>query len=203
MAAGRYTSAATNSALRPCSLRCSPSLAVAVVLPAPCRPAISTTVGSASAWAKGALAPPITSTSSLCTSWMNCWSGVMPRTTSAPRALLRTSATKSCTTCRLTSASSRALLTFLSAPSTLVSLMAAWPLRPRTASSSRWESSSNISCQRENQPIARAHWRHCEQKHRYLLRGWGFVFLTACHRGQAVPRSRGFGLGLQAALGCC
>ena len=145
MAAGLYTSAATSNALRPCSFRCSPNFAVAVVLPAPCRPAIKTTVGFVAACARGALAPPITSTNSLCTNLMNCWSGLIPRTTSAPRALLRTSATKSCTTCRLTSASISARLTLFRAASTLFSLMAPWPRKPRTASSKRWESSSNIN----------------------------------------------------------
>ena len=44
-AAGRCRSAPTRSGLRPCCFHHTASLADAVVLPEPCKPAISTTVG--------------------------------------------------------------------------------------------------------------------------------------------------------------
>ena len=44
-AAGRWRSAPTSSGLRPCERNHCASLAVVVVLPEPCRPAMSTTVG--------------------------------------------------------------------------------------------------------------------------------------------------------------
>jgi len=101
-------SVATSKALRFCFLKCRANLAEAVVFPVPCKPAIRTIVGGWSAFTKGALVSPITCTSSSWTILINCWSGLTPVNTFAPFALMLTSAIKSLTTCKFTSASNRA-----------------------------------------------------------------------------------------------
>src|SRR4051812_17481917 len=106
IAAGRCRSAATSPGLRPSLRRCSESFAAAVVLPEPWRPAsrITACLGSTSPEAPA----PISSASSSCTTFTTCWPGVRLFSTSSPSARSRTRATKSRTTCRLTSASSSA-----------------------------------------------------------------------------------------------
>ena len=82
--------------------------------------------------------------SSLLTTSINFCPGLTPLTTSSPIALSFTSAIKSFTTDKLTSASNNAFLTCFKASLILFSLILASPLKPFTASSKREESSSNI-----------------------------------------------------------
>ena len=68
MAAGRYTSVLTTTTfLRSRSLSRRASFATVVVLPEPCRPAISTTAGGATVSANESFTAPINATSSSCT----------------------------------------------------------------------------------------------------------------------------------------
>ena len=65
------------------------SLAVAVVLPEPCRPAIRITVGGRGENASPAEAPPISAVSSSLTILTTCWPGLSwPEHLDAERALL-------------------------------------------------------------------------------------------------------------------
>ena len=77
-------------ARRPCPARCRQraSLAQAVVLPEPCRPAIRITVGPAEAKARSRPAPPISAVSSSLTILTTCWPGLRLSSTSAPEAAL-------------------------------------------------------------------------------------------------------------------
>ncbi len=130
MAAGRYTSVLTVSTffLRCCSQRA--SLAVVVVLPAPCKPAISTTAGGWLARLRSACWPgagDITATNSRCTTPTSACPGVSEPTTSWPNAACLTLAKKSRVTATETSASSKAMRTSRSMSATLLSVMRAWP----------------------------------------------------------------------------
>ena len=99
MAAGRYTSQAASSGRLPSCRRISPaSLAVVVVLPAPWRPTIITTVGPLLAMAILAVPPPMSFVSSSLTILMTCWAGVRLSSTSEPTARSVTEATNSLTT---------------------------------------------------------------------------------------------------------
>ena len=99
MAAGRYTSQATSRGRRPNCRRIRPaSFAPLVVLPAPCRPTIITTVGPLEAVVSLALDPPIRAVSSWLTIFTICWAGVRLSSTSVPIHFSVTSATKSLTT---------------------------------------------------------------------------------------------------------
>src|SRR5574343_1147068 len=128
MAAGRYTSAETVSTffLRR-SIRCLASLAVVVVLPAPCRPAIRMIAGGWAARLMSETPSPMVAASSFWTMETSTWPGLSEPTTSWPRAFSLTRAMKSRTTGRATSASSRAMRTSRSMSWTLVSVMRAWP----------------------------------------------------------------------------
>src|SRR5512133_1106720 len=108
IAAGRCRSAATRPGLRPSLRSSSASLAAAVVLPEPCRPASRITVGGLPANASLESPDPISAVSSSWTIFTTCWPGVRLLATSAPSARSRTRATKSFTTSKLTSASSSA-----------------------------------------------------------------------------------------------
>ena len=57
-------SVATNKQLRSCLRKCKANLAVAVVLPVPCKPAIKTTVVLPVTSARGTFSSPITCTNS-------------------------------------------------------------------------------------------------------------------------------------------
>ena len=75
-----------------------PSFAVVVVLPAPLRPTIITTVGGWGAEASLLVSEPIRAMSSSLTILMTCWAGVRESSTSLPMARSVTLATKSLTT---------------------------------------------------------------------------------------------------------
>ncbi|MNH95544.1 hypothetical protein D3C73_481930 [compost metagenome] len=127
IAAGRYTSAETTKTFFFCfSFRNLPSLATLVVLPAPCRPAISTTAGGCAARFSSVFTSPIAAISSLLTILTNSWPGVRLLLTSCPTALSFTRLMKSRTTGSATSASSNAMRT-----SRRVSLMFSSVSRPR------------------------------------------------------------------------
>ncbi len=108
MAAGRRRSQAVRSGSRPCFLSSRASLAAAVVLPEPCRPASKMTRGGAGDGCKPTVSCPRTSIRAACTSLMTCWAGVRLLWISAPSARSFTSRTKALTTLRATSASSSA-----------------------------------------------------------------------------------------------
>ena len=108
IAAGRYTSAATSSGRFPFLRRNSASLAESVVLPAPCKPTIISTVGPGLDSTSGTFALPSSSISSWLTILTTCWAGVRLLVTSSPIACSVTFATNSLTTLKLTSASSKA-----------------------------------------------------------------------------------------------
>ena len=112
IAAGRRTSVLTSST-RLCSRSIShrASLAAVVVLPAPCRPARSTTIGGCARRLKPARGPPISPTSSRWRMPMKAWPGVRLEATSAPSALALTDSMNAFTTGRATSASSSATRT--------------------------------------------------------------------------------------------
>ena len=74
------------------------SLAALVVLPAPCRPTIITTVGGREAMVSLASAPPMSSVSSWLTILTICWAGERASSTSAPTAFSVTWATNCLTT---------------------------------------------------------------------------------------------------------
>jgi len=128
MAAGRYTSAETVSTffLR-LSIRCLASLAVVVVLPAPCKPAIRITAGGCAARLMSETPSPIVAASSRLTMPTSACPGESDPTTSAPSAWSFTREMKSRTTGSATSASSRAMRTSRSMSCTLASVMRAWP----------------------------------------------------------------------------
>ena len=73
-------------------------MAVVVVLPAPWRPAIITTVGPLLAEASRAVPPPMRFVSSSLTIFTTCWAGVRLSSTSEPTARSVTVETNSLTT---------------------------------------------------------------------------------------------------------
>ena len=129
MAAGRYTSPETVSTffLR-FWIRWRASLAVVVVLPAPCRPAMRMTAGGCAARLMSLTPSPMVAASSRLTMPTSVWPGLRLPSTSWPSAFSFTRAMKSRTTGRATSASSRAMRTSRSMSATLLSVMRAWPL---------------------------------------------------------------------------
>ena len=128
MAAGRYTSADTVSTffLR-LSISHLASLAVVVVLPAPCKPAISTTAGGCAARLSSLTPSPMVAASSLWIMPTSAWPGVSEPTTSWPKAFSLTRAIKSRTTGSATSASNKAMRTSRRVSATLLSVMRACP----------------------------------------------------------------------------
>ena len=99
-----------------------PSLAVVVVLPEPCRPAIRTTEGSrAEVCSRGGSSPPSSATISSRTTRSTAWAGVRLLRTSWPVARTRTRSRNCLTTLKWTSASSRARRISRSAASTSAS----------------------------------------------------------------------------------
>src|SRR6266542_4483413 len=143
IAAGRWRSAATSAGALPSFLSISASLAAAVVLPEPCRPASRITVGGRPAKASRESPPPITAVSSSWTIFTTCCPGVRLFSTSSPTARSRTRPTKSLTTRKLTSASSRARRTSRRAASTCASDSRPCPRRLAKMSCRRSESESN------------------------------------------------------------
>src|SRR5674476_1403745 len=144
MAAGRYTSAAMRTGRLPSFLSRLASLAHAVVLPEPCRPAIRMTVG---AWPlKASLESPLpmSATSSSLTIFTTCCAGVRLSMTSAPSARSLTWATNSRTTLKLTSASSSARRISRIAASMSSALSLPCPLRPCMTPCRRSVSASNM-----------------------------------------------------------
>ena len=133
MAAGRYTSPETVSTffLR-LSIRCLASLAVVVVLPAPCRPAIKITAGGCTARLMSLTPWPMVAASSWLTMLTSSWPGCKEPSTSRPSAFSLTRAMKSRTTGSATSASSKAMRTSRSISATLSSVMRDWPRKVLT-----------------------------------------------------------------------
>mmetsp|Transcript_14496 Transcript_14496/g.52148 ORF Transcript_14496/g.52148 Transcript_14496/m.52148 type:complete len:237 (+) Transcript_14496:536-1246(+) len=108
IAAGRYTSVATRRLCFPCALRNSASFPQAVVLPTPCRPAISMTVGPSPSFRKISLSPPnppMSSQSSSATTLVSCCDALTPLVTLTPMDFSSTLLMKRRTTGRDTSAS--------------------------------------------------------------------------------------------------
>src|SRR5574343_82949 len=128
MAAGRYTSPDTviTFFLR-FSINHLASLAVVVVLPAPCKPAINTTAGGWAARFRSLVPCPMVAASSRLMMPTRAWPGVNEPTTSWPRVRSFTRAVKSRTTGRATSASNKAMRTSRNMSATLPSVMRAWP----------------------------------------------------------------------------
>ena len=98
-----------------------------MVLPAPCKPAISITAGGCVFSASGTLASPIKATNSSLTILTNTWPGVRLLMTSSPCAASRTRLIKLFTTGKATSASSKAMRTSRSVSLILSSLRRPWP----------------------------------------------------------------------------
>jgi len=134
IAAGRYTSPETvNTFFLRFSIKCFASLAVVVVLPAPCKPAIKITAGGWVARFKSLTVvlpmslPAMVAINSLLTTATNAWPGLNEPTTSCPKAFSLTRAMKSRTTGKATSASKSASRTSRSMSCTLDSVMRACP----------------------------------------------------------------------------
>src|SRR5581483_7283907 len=120
------------------------SLAVAVVLPEPCRPAIRITVGGREEKASPAEAPPISSVSSSPTIFTTCWPGLSLPTTSSPRQRSLSCEVNWRTTLKLTSASSRARrISRIAASMSCSESVPRWRTSPSVACSFS-ESESNI-----------------------------------------------------------
>ena len=112
IAAGRYTSQATNKGFFPFFLSCPAIFAQVVVLPAPLRPAIRKTVISFPGLiTSSVISEPIKDSISSFTIFITIWPGLSPVRTSCPIALSVTVLTKDFTTRKLTSASNKALFT--------------------------------------------------------------------------------------------
>src|SRR5215212_4054144 len=110
------------------------SLAAAVVLPDPCRPASTTPVGLRGESARSRAAPPISSVSSSETILTTCWPGSTRLSTSSPSALDRTSLVNWRTTLKFTSASRSARRISRIAALTSSSVSAPrWRTSPRVA----------------------------------------------------------------------
>ncbi|MNR20703.1 hypothetical protein D3C85_1375590 [compost metagenome] len=126
IAAGRYTSAETTRIFFFwVSFSSLDSLPTVVVLPAPCRPAISTIAGGTAARFSASFLSPISRTSSSLTMPISAWPGVRLPITSWPSARSLTCAMKVLTTGSATSASNKASRTSRRASWILVSLMRA------------------------------------------------------------------------------
>src|SRR6266853_5179906 len=130
IAAGRRTSVlASSTRLRSRSTSKRASFAAVVVLPAPCRPASSSTTGGCARSFQGAPAPPMSCTSSVCRMPMNACPGVRLVSTSAPSALALTDSMNAFTTGSATSASSSATRASRSVAATFSSVMRPRPRR--------------------------------------------------------------------------
>ena len=119
------------------------SLATEVVLPAPCRPAISTTAGEPLS-VSASLACPMIASSSCWTILTNCCPGERLLETSWPTARSRTRSTKSLTTGKATSASSKARRTSRRVSLMLSSVRRAWPVIDLSVCDRRLERLSNM-----------------------------------------------------------
>mmetsp|Transcript_8414 Transcript_8414/g.26949 ORF Transcript_8414/g.26949 Transcript_8414/m.26949 type:complete len:293 (+) Transcript_8414:2872-3750(+) len=114
IAAGLYTSVATNKHVLFCFFKLSANFPHAVVFPTPCKPAIKITVGpfpSSRKLIPSAPTPPIKVHNSSATNFTNSWLGSTPFVTFTPGALSSTFLINLLTTGKLTSASNKALLT--------------------------------------------------------------------------------------------
>ncbi len=105
------------------------SLPEVVVLPEPCRPAISTTVGGCEANLNFAVSRPSVSISSSRTTLMTISAGDSEVITSVPMALARMCSIRSLTTLKFTSASSSARRISFRASSMFSSVRLPWPRR--------------------------------------------------------------------------
>src|SRR5579863_211498 len=178
-AAGRYTSTETSSGRCPPALNQCASFPDVVVLPEPCNPAISTTVGGCDANFMRAVSLPRVSTSSSRTILMTCSPGESAVSTSCPTALAWMRSISSLTTLKLTSASSSASRISRSASAMFSSLSRAWPRRDLNARCS-------FSCRFSN---IRRHYSNSDEgadssrlSHRSIL------FLTVAFRPQ-IPQN--------------
>src|SRR6202163_3258313 len=130
IAAGRRTSVlASSTRLRSRSISQRASFAAVVVLPAPCRPASSSTTGGCARSFQGAPDPPMSCTSSVCRIPMNACPGVRLASTSAPSALALTDSMNDFTTGSATSASSSATRASRSVSATFSSVIRPRPRR--------------------------------------------------------------------------
>src|SRR6266481_5907118 len=141
-AAGRSTSTETSSGRCPPFLSQLTSLPEVVVLPEPCSPAMSTTVGGCEANFSLAVSLPRVSTSSSRTILMTCSPGESAVRTSWPMALAWMRSMRSLTTLKLTSASSSARRICFIASAMFSSVRTACPRRDLKA---RWSFSWRFS----------------------------------------------------------
>mmetsp|Transcript_3126 Transcript_3126/g.9639 ORF Transcript_3126/g.9639 Transcript_3126/m.9639 type:complete len:289 (+) Transcript_3126:2733-3599(+) len=114
IAAGLYTSVATNKHVLFCFFKLNANFPHAVVFPTPCKPAIKITVGpfpSSRKLIPSAPTPPIKAHNSSATNFTSSWLGSTPLVTFTPGALSSTRFINLLTTGKLTSASNKALLT--------------------------------------------------------------------------------------------
>src|SRR6202165_3177799 len=142
IAAGRRTSVDTRSGRWPSRRTNRANLPAVVVLPKPCRPASTITVGADAAYVSGARSPSKRTISSS-TILTSCCPGFRLSITSAPTARGQMLATKSLTTLYLTSASSSASRTSRSPASTSASLSLPRPVSFLSAASRRSVRDSN------------------------------------------------------------
>src|SRR6202162_5717935 len=142
IAAGRRTSVETSSGRWPSRRTNGASLPAVVVLPDPCRPASTMTVGGDGAYVIGVRSPSRWTISSS-TIFTICWPGFRLSITSAPTARVRMLATKSLTTSWLPPASSRASRTSRRPASTSASLSLPRPVSFLSAWSRRSVRDSN------------------------------------------------------------
>src|SRR6266853_5561543 len=146
IAAGRRTSVlASSTRLRSRSISQRASFAAVVVLPAPCRPASSSTTGGWARSFQGAPDPPMSCTSSVCRIPMNACPGVRLASTSAPSALALTDSMNAFTTGSATSASSSATRASRSVAATFSSVMRPRPRRFSMVRARRAVSWSNMT----------------------------------------------------------
>src|SRR5690349_21353942 len=142
---GRWRSAATSNGAWPLDFSHLPNLPAAVVLPAPCRPARSTTVGGFFANCSSLVSPPRMPTSSSLTILMTCCAGLRLCETSAPSARAFTRSRNALTTGTATSASSSASRISRNVASTSSSLSRPLPRSVVNTASSRSERASNTA----------------------------------------------------------
>ena len=127
IAAGRYTSAETSATFFFSLMSLRASLALDVVFPEPCRPAMRMTAGGWVARLSALFSSPMMRTSSFLTVLIKAWSGESLRLTSWPMAAFLMVSMTSLTTGRATSASISAMRTSRRAWVMFSSVMRAWP----------------------------------------------------------------------------
>ena len=143
-ALGRCKSAATNRGECPCSFKYRASLPASVVLPAPCRPARTMTVGAVLANLRRRVSPPKMVMSCSCTILTICCPGLSAPETSADIARSRIAEMNCRTTGRATSASRRAIRISRSVSSMSASERRPLPRNPLKVAARRSDNDANM-----------------------------------------------------------